>query len=500
MIDTHSHIFADEFDEDREEMLARAFSAGIENVIMPAIEPTTYDKVIDLVEQYEQLYCAIGVHPQNAQSYDERAKSQIRELASHPKVKAIGEIGLDYYYDYCPKDIQVEAFISQIKIAKEYNLPIIVHNREASEDLLSILENEQDGTLKGVLHCFSQDVEFMKKAIELGFLISFTGNITYKSADALREVVREAPIEKIMIETDAPWLAPVPFRGKRNEPSYIIKIAEKIAEIKSITLNEVNIMTTKTAKTFFSLTILLLVLLFPSLSYAQTETIYDDEEIYYEDSVEQSKNPVEKFIGFGPILGINTIVDTYYPDNQDISYDGLFAIGGTIVYGGTFDWVLAQLSLIYSYNKKPTMDTKVHDSLHPLPANEHYFSEFTLNWIPNPHSRVNFYLITGISNITNIFSQYDSASYPLQHRETLNNIGLITGLGFVVNIPVKNAGLFCLNAEWRLNFMLGRSQRNYDPRFSPPDVRYYNPSENSTFYSIPRFGVVWFPPFKEWFN
>lgn len=499
MIDTHAHIFVDQFDDDIEEVLNRALAEGVENIIMPAIEPSTFDKVIELVEKHDQLYCAIGVHPQNAQSFDKQSEARIRELAKHPKVKAIGEIGLDYYYDYCPKDIQRAAFKAQIEIAKEYNLPIIVHNRDASDDVMSILNQEQDEKLKGVFHCFSQDVEFMKRALDLGFFVSFTGNITYKKAEGLREVVRNAPLEKIMLETDAPWMAPVPYRGKRNEPSYIIKIAEKIAEIKSFSLNEVETMTTKTAKTFFSLCVLLMILFIQNTSFSQMETFNEDEDIYYEDTIEQVENPVEKFIGFGPIFGINTIVDTYYPDNQDISYDGLFAIGGTVIYGGAIDWMIAQLSLIYSYNKKPTIDTRIYDSLHPLPANEHYFSELTLDWLINPHSRVNFYLITGVSNITNIFSQYDSVLYPLQHRETINKVGLITGVGFFVNIPIKNAGLFCLNAEWRLNFMLGRTKREYDPRFGPPDPRYYAPSENSTFYSIPRFGIIWFPPFKEWF-
>jgi hypothetical protein len=258
-------------------------------------------------------------------------------------------------------------------------------------------------------------------------------------------------------------------------------------------------MTTKTAKTFFSLAILLIILFTPFQGFSQSDVYNENEEIVWEDSLQQIENPIEKFIGFGPILGINTIVDTYYPDNQDLSYEGLFAAGGTIIYGGTFDWVIAQLSLIYSYNKKPTIDTKIYDSLHPLSANEHYFTELSLDWIINPHSRVNFYLITGVSNITNISSQYDSAKYPLQYRETVNKLGFITGLGFFVNIPIKNAGLFCLNAEWRLNFMLGRNKTQYDPRFRPPDNNYYKPSENSTFYSIPRFGIIWFPPFKEWF-
>jgi len=154
MIDTHSHIFVEQFDNDRDVMLERSFSSGVENIIMPAIEPSTFDRVIELAEQYEQLYCSIGVHPQNAASYDNQTEARIHQLVFHPKVKAIGEIGLDYYYDYCPKDIQKEVFLKQIRIAKEYNLPIIVHNRDASEDTFSILNQEQDGNLKGVMNCF----------------------------------------------------------------------------------------------------------------------------------------------------------------------------------------------------------------------------------------------------------------------------------------------------------------------------------------------------------
>lgn len=213
MIDTHAHIFSEEFDNDITEVIENAFNSGVEAIILPAIEPKTFEKVINVSNLSENLFFSMGVHPHNAQEFNDEVSNKIIELASNPKMKAIGEIGLDYYYNFAPQDLQKEVFRKQLKLAKELNLPVIIHNRESDDDLLEILNAEQDGSLRGVLHCFSSNVEIMKKAIDLGFLISFTGNITFKKSEGLREIVKLAPIEKIMLETDSPYMTPVPFRG-----------------------------------------------------------------------------------------------------------------------------------------------------------------------------------------------------------------------------------------------------------------------------------------------
>ena len=189
MIDTHAHIDADAFDEDRDEMITNAFASGVEAIIIPAIEPDRYDRVLTICNQYEHIYCGMGVHPHNANDYSATVEDRIIALLEDPKVKAVGEIGLDYYYDFAPKDIQQEVFRRQLNIAKTYDMPVIIHNRESDEDMIAILKEEQNGELKGVLHCFSSDLNMLEKALALGFHISFTGNITYKKS-ILNEIVR----------------------------------------------------------------------------------------------------------------------------------------------------------------------------------------------------------------------------------------------------------------------------------------------------------------------
>ncbi|MFM8456425.1 MAG: TatD family hydrolase [Ignavibacteria bacterium] len=252
MIDTHAHIDADVFDEDREEMIAHAFNNGIEAIIIPAIEPTRYDGVLSICDTHEHIYCGMGVHPHNAHEYSQEVEDRIISLLSLPKVIAVGEIGLDYYYDFAPKEMQKDVFRRQLSIAKSHDLPVIIHNRESDDDMIAILQEEQTGELKGVLHCFSSDLTMLHRALELGFHISFTGNITYKKS-VLDEIVRATPLNRIMIETDSPYMTPVPHRGKRNEPSFVQFIAQKIADIYALTVEEIITMTSSNAKSLFRL-------------------------------------------------------------------------------------------------------------------------------------------------------------------------------------------------------------------------------------------------------
>jgi TatD DNase family protein len=484
MVDTHAHIFSDEFNEDIGEVIHNASAEKVEYIIMPAIESKTFEKMYNLTVQYPNLFCTIGIHPHNSNEFSQHIISQIEEYAIRPKVKAIGEIGLDYYYDFSPKEIQKKVFIQQIELAKKFDLPIIVHNREADNDVFEILKEQQDGLLKGVLHCFSSDIKMMEKIIELGFNVSFTGNITFKKADALREVVKQTPIDKIMLETDSPYMAPVPFRGKRNEPKYLKYIAEKISEIKSINLEEVIQMTTKTAKAFFRLSMFVL---FVGLLFAFTN-LYAQQNDEDTTNIQPKNGYINKILGIGFVLGTNTVVDTYKPSDQDVSHDGLFTYGGNIIYH-PLSWTFIQASYLHFEDKKPAIDAP--GILDPIKSNLY---ETAIGFIANPYSRVNFFALTGISYTNRTSSSYNF----LTQKKTIlidNKYGMLFGLGFFANIPISGAGLFVLSAEWRLNFVSGSTKLNYDPRYNYTDTENYNkPSEFTSFFSIPRFGIIWYPP------
>jgi len=471
MIDTHAHIDFNAFDEDRKEMIERALNGGVEFIIIPGVEPKDFSRLLELTQEYKNLYCGMGVHPHNANDADEDVFRSIRQNSDNHNVKAIGETGIDYYYDFAPKDIQQVHFRNQLKIAKETGLPAIVHNREADEDVLKIIEDEQDGSLKGVLHCFSSPLETMKKALDLGFNISFTGNITFKKSN-LDEVVRDVPLDRLMLETDSPFMTPVPLRGKRNEPANVKYIAQKIAEIKSISFEEVIDMTSKTAKKLFNLSIFLLVFLF-AFSTTSAQSIFDDI-VEEEKPEEELIHPYKKFIGFGPVLGTNTVVETYYLEvgEKDVSYDGLFAIGGAIAYG-VFDYLVVEAAYTYSKNTKIAIDNP------GLKPSIYQTLEFTTHWIINPYSRVNFF---GTVGTTAFFNSYDGKPH--------EQIGWIAGLGMFINIPT-DFGLFNIVAEWRIDFETKKKEQfNLFPNL---DSRKF--VETKSFYSIPRLTILYYPPF-----
>ena len=490
MVDTHAHIFVEEFQSDFDEVLSNAFSNGVKKIIIPSIEPKTFKKVLEVSSLDNRLYCSMGVHPHNAAELNDDVLMTIEEHCRNTKVIAIGEIGLDYYYDFNPPEIQKKAFIEQVRLAKKLNLPIIVHNRESDGDLLTILEKEQDGDLRGVLHCFSGDIEMMKKSVELGFHVSFTGNITFKKAEVLREVVRETPLDRILLETDSPWMAPVPLRGTRNEPKNLNLIAAKIAEIKSISINEVTKMTTKSANQLFKLSLIILLLLFNSIVFAQDL----QEEI---DNI----NPYPKLVGLGFTIGTNTVVNTYKPEGNDVSDEGLFAYGGSMT-GYPLDFIFLQVSYLQWKNDKPFKNTKKFDTTKVFldPENSSQF-EFAIGVIPNPHSKVNFFLLTGYSFSKRNYTQIDWVTDPMGLKLYLSDSkdAIIGGLGFIANIPVSGAGVFTLSAEWRLNFLLNSTILDVDPRKELTTPEYRKKTEYTTFYSIPRVTISWFPPFGEWF-
>jgi TatD DNase family protein len=253
LFDTHAHLNAEQYNEDLEEVIARAQDEGVATMVVVGFDRPTIQRAIKLADQYDFIYASVGWHPVDAIDMTEEDLRWIEKLASHPKVVALGEMGLDYYWDKSPKDIQQEVFRKQIRLAKKVKLPIIIHNREATSDIIEILKEEGAEEVGGIMHCFSGSPEVAKECVKMNFYISLGGPVTFKNAKKPKEVAAEIPLEKLLIETDCPYLTPHPFRGKRNEPSYVKLVAEEIAHIKGVTLEEIAEATTKNAKKLFDI-------------------------------------------------------------------------------------------------------------------------------------------------------------------------------------------------------------------------------------------------------
>jgi TatD DNase family protein len=253
LFDTHVHLNAEQFEDDLSEVIERATRAGVERMVVVGFDRPTIEKAMELVKTYDFIYASVGWHPVDAIDMTDEDLVWIEELSSHPKVVALGEMGLDYYWDKSPKDIQQEVFRKQIRLAKKVKLPIIIHNREATADLVTILKEEGAHEVGGIMHCFSGSVEVAKECMEMNFYISLGGPVTFKNAKKPKEVAKEVPLDKLLIETDCPYLAPHPYRGKRNEPAYVKLVAEQIAELKGISLADVAKKTTENAKKIFDI-------------------------------------------------------------------------------------------------------------------------------------------------------------------------------------------------------------------------------------------------------
>ncbi|MBG9453951.1 hydrolase TatD [Lysinibacillus sphaericus] len=252
-IDTHVHLNADQYEEDLQEVIDRALEAKVETMVVVGFDRKTIEKTMQLVEQYDFVYGVIGWHPVDAIDCRQEDLDWIEELAAHPKIVGIGETGLDYYWDKSPKDVQQALFRKQIHLAQKLNLPIIIHNRDATGDVIQILREENAASVGGVMHCFSGSVETAHECIAMNFMISLGGPVTFKNARMPKEVATEIPVEHLMIETDAPYLAPHPYRGKRNEPAFVPLVAEEIARLKGLTIEEIAQVTTTNAKKFFKI-------------------------------------------------------------------------------------------------------------------------------------------------------------------------------------------------------------------------------------------------------
>lgn len=248
IIDTHAHL---DMLNDPKRAIEEALEAGVEKIIVPGVEPDTFEKVIKLADEYENVYAQVGVHPSEAQKFSDDTAGRMMELAAHKKVVAIGEIGLDYYWDKTFVDVQKKVFKTQIEIANALKLPVVVHDREAHGDTFEILE--QMGAKKVLLHCFSGSLEFAKRCVEKGWFIALGGVVTFKNAKKVRQVAKEIPLEHIMLETDTPYLTPHPYRGEENAPKYIVLSAKEIANLKDTALSEVERVTTANAQNFFNI-------------------------------------------------------------------------------------------------------------------------------------------------------------------------------------------------------------------------------------------------------
>jgi len=253
LIDTHAHLTMNEFSADLDRVIERAHVAGVEIIVNASFDMESSIRSVELADKFPDIFASVGIHPHHSDTVSEESIAGLKEIARNKKVVAIGETGLDYFENPIPKDIQRQAFIDHITLAKELNLPIILHGRESGNEMLEIIEKRGGSGLRGVFHCFSEDESYAQRALDLGFNISFTGIITFKNANKMREVVKYVPLEKILIETDCPYLSPQAFRGKRNEPSYVKIVAEKIAEIKNIAIEDVASTTTENAKKLFKI-------------------------------------------------------------------------------------------------------------------------------------------------------------------------------------------------------------------------------------------------------
>jgi len=241
LVDSHAHLDMAEFDADRDEVILRAFAAGIKSILCPAdiTEAKSVQTTIGLIEKYPSLISAAGIHPHQARLFRPDCAQRIEELAKAKKIKALGEIGLDYHYDFSTRQDQMQAFRFQLRLAQELGLPVIIHSRNAGAEVISAIEEERF-TRGGVLHCFTEDWDVARKMIQLRFFISFSGILTFPKARSLREVAKKVSLDRLLVETDSPYLAPVPYRGikKRNEPAFVRETARVLADLKNIPLDQ----------------------------------------------------------------------------------------------------------------------------------------------------------------------------------------------------------------------------------------------------------------------
>ena len=253
LIDSHAHIQGKEYTGEVDAVIGRAREAGVEQIIVVggAGDMSSNTAAVALAESWPNLYATVGMHPHDAKDVGEEELQQLKELAAHPKVIAVGETGLDYYYNHSPREVQRRVFAQFIRLASETDLPLVVHERDAAREVAELLRGEGEGKIRGVIHCFTGDYAAACAYLDLGFYLSLTGIITFKNAEPLREVVRKMPLDRIFVETDSPYLTPVPHRGRRNEPAYVRFVAATIASVKGLNIEELARVTTNNVRELF---------------------------------------------------------------------------------------------------------------------------------------------------------------------------------------------------------------------------------------------------------
>jgi TatD DNase family protein len=479
MIDTHAHIDSEDYNDDYQEVFKSAFDGGVEAIIIPATDPEGFERVRELSALDDRIFCAYGVHPHDASKYDSAVEEGILRLSQEKKCRAIGEIGLDYYYDFSPKDVQKDVFRRQIEIAKKRDLPVIIHNRDSDEDLIEIISSEMEKSrFQAVMHCFSSTLDIAKQVIDMGMFLSFTGNVTFKKS-ALDPIIEFAPLDRIMLETDSPYMTPVPNRGKRNHPLNVKSVAEKIATIKQINIEEVISMTTQNAKNFFKLFLLVFMVSVSTISlFAQDEDKEETEQV-------EAPKYVRPLFGIGGFVGTNTVVETYYDviDNgakgeKDISYDGLITPGVMLTYS-PFDFMFVSLS--YSYSKN-TQVTKNQVNVGPT---IHNTFDLAGHFIANPGRTINVFGTLGVHLMNNTISK------DMSNEKSSSDWGFTTGIGGIGNIKIGNYGLLNIIAEWSLLFPFQKSEGYYGVDAQKNPLIY----KESKFFSIPKVGIVFYPNF-----
>lgn len=252
MIDTHTHLNDSKFEADLDEVVARAFQAGVQRMVVCGFDMESSRAAVEIAGHYDGVYATVGVHPHDAKSFDDDARATLAKLSHDAKVVAIGEIGLDFHYDFSPREEQVAAFEAQIDLAGELGLPMVVHSRKSNPEAITILRAKAANIVGCVFHCFSGDESFAREVIDMGFYIGIDGPVTYEGAKKIRRVIEACPLDRLLIETDCPYLTPVPHRGERNEPAYVRYVAEEVARIKGMDFDELVSATTASAKALFT--------------------------------------------------------------------------------------------------------------------------------------------------------------------------------------------------------------------------------------------------------
>jgi TatD DNase family protein len=249
LIDTHCHLDFPDFAEDLDAYVARAEAAGVGRMVTISTRVARFPTYAALAERYASVWCSVGTHPHGAHEELDVTAEQLVELSKHPRCVAIGEAGLDYHYDSSPREAQAQGFLTHIAAARESRLPLVIHAREADEDVAAILRAEMaKGAFSAILHCFTAGSMLARTGVELGHYVSFSGILTFKTSEALREIARSVPMDRLLVETDAPYLAPVPYRGKRNQPAYVVETAKVLAEVKGVSYEEMARITSENAR------------------------------------------------------------------------------------------------------------------------------------------------------------------------------------------------------------------------------------------------------------